>query len=297
MIHCGLGRETTTMSSSTKKPPSPSQSDQDSWRSSNREYWAELAALHGGLDEYGVQILREGGSTLRSIELGQLGELRGKSVLNLQCHIGLDAMSLARAGALVTGIDFCQEAIDWANREAGALGLSAQFHCMEYSDVPEKLNRTFDIVLASYGILVWLPSVREWMQIVQPLVNPGGLFLIVDEHPFAAVFSGDKSLTDLKPEVPYAESGEPYITHNRYSYAAESITLSHQVQYKWPHGLGELVNAVVSTGMTIEALNEYHCCHYEILAGMTRKDDGFWYLQDHPSSIPLLFSLLARKQR
>ena len=40
-----------------------------------------------------------GGTSLKEIELNELGEVAGKQLLHLQCHFGLDTLSLARLGA------------------------------------------------------------------------------------------------------------------------------------------------------------------------------------------------------
>jgi 2-polyprenyl-3-methyl-5-hydroxy-6-metoxy-1,4-benzoquinol methylase len=54
---------------------------------------------------------------LNSIELDLLGDIKGKSVLHLQCHFGLDTM-LARLGADATGIDLSDKAIESAKQIA-----------------------------------------------------------------------------------------------------------------------------------------------------------------------------------
>ncbi len=51
-----------------------------------------------------------GASSLTDVEEEALrravGEVAGLEVIHLQCHIGFDSISLARAGARVTGLDF-----------------------------------------------------------------------------------------------------------------------------------------------------------------------------------------------
>ena len=77
----------------------------------NRQNWDERAAIHAR-DTTGVYTLdrfRAGESALPGIEAAELGAVRGKRVLHLQCHIGLDTLRLARLGAVATGL---QSALD-----------------------------------------------------------------------------------------------------------------------------------------------------------------------------------------
>ncbi|MFW9820631.1 MAG: hypothetical protein ACFFE5_13560 [Candidatus Thorarchaeota archaeon] len=64
----------------------------------NKELWDEFAKIHYELEseEYSVKSFLKGKSTLRSFELEEMGNVRGKSLLHLQCHFGLDTLSWAR---------------------------------------------------------------------------------------------------------------------------------------------------------------------------------------------------------
>jgi hypothetical protein len=56
---------------------------------------------------YDVEGFRTGavGSTLRSFEAAEAGDVRGKRLGHLQCHIGLATLSWARRGAVVSGLN------------------------------------------------------------------------------------------------------------------------------------------------------------------------------------------------
>ncbi len=68
----------------------------------NRTHWDELAEVHA--ESYDYEKLIKGGHVMDSIQTGEVGDVRNKSMLHLQCHIGTDTLSWARLGADVTGL-------------------------------------------------------------------------------------------------------------------------------------------------------------------------------------------------
>ena len=74
----------------------------------NRQNWEERAAIHARdtSGDYMLDRFRAGEDALHEIEAAELGDISGKRVLHLQCHIGRDTLCLARRGAVVNGLDF-----------------------------------------------------------------------------------------------------------------------------------------------------------------------------------------------
>ena len=93
----------------------------------NRRNWDERAAIHArdATGFYPLDRFRAGESAFQGIEAAELGDVRGKRVLHLQCHIGLDTLRLARLGAVATGLDFSGAAVNAARRLAEETGLKA----------------------------------------------------------------------------------------------------------------------------------------------------------------------------
>ncbi len=80
----------------------------------NRKSWNSRTEAHINSKFYDVDGFLKGNSSLNDIELSLLGDLKGKSILHLQCHFGQDTISLTRLGADVTGIDLSDKAIESA---------------------------------------------------------------------------------------------------------------------------------------------------------------------------------------
>jgi hypothetical protein len=69
----------------------------DEYLDTNQQLWNEWTALHQRSDFYDLAGFKAGGSSLRPSERAELAELAGRSLLHLQCHLGLDTLSWARS--------------------------------------------------------------------------------------------------------------------------------------------------------------------------------------------------------
>jgi SAM-dependent methyltransferase len=154
----------------------------------NRQAWNLKTEVHLRSDFYRHDAFLKGASSLNPIECHLLGDLDQRSVLHLQCHFGQDTLSLERLGAQVTGVDLSDSAIDTARATATDLGSSAEFICCNLYDLPQHLNRTFDLVFTSYGTIGWLPDLKRWAAVVSHFLKPGGRFIMVDFHPVVWMF-------------------------------------------------------------------------------------------------------------
>jgi SAM-dependent methyltransferase len=138
----------------------------------NRALWDARARTHGTTPNdmlYDVDSFLAGRQTLYGIELELAGDVTGQDVLHLQCHFGMDTLNWARLGARVTGVDFSSTAIVRARELAELAGLTADFVEADTQNLPSGLAGRFDLVIATYGVLCWIPGtlargcvVRRW---------------------------------------------------------------------------------------------------------------------------------------
>jgi SAM-dependent methyltransferase len=104
----------------------------------------------------------------------------------------MDTMSWVKKGAgPVVGIDFSPKAIEAARALSKELGIETEFVECDVYDAADRLQRTFDVVFSSYGVLCWLGDLRRWADNVARLVAPGGLFYLVEFHPFVWALADD----------------------------------------------------------------------------------------------------------
>jgi SAM-dependent methyltransferase len=225
----------------------------------NRELWDRWTKLHAQFQSqvYDLDRFKAGETTLKEIEREELGDVAGKSLLHLQCHFGLDTLSWARRGASVTGVDFSAEAIALARSLSVELNIDAEFLCCDIYDLPEFLQKQFDIVFTSYGVLPWLPDLQSWAEVVARYLRAGGTFYMVEAHPIRRILL-PRRVDDLgKPvECGYFSGRDPVKVAECGSYAVPGVG-SVATAYYWSHGLGEIVTALSSAGLRLEFLHEF----------------------------------------
>src|SRR5512137_1404043 len=108
----------------------------------NRDSWDRRVPEHFGI-WYRIADFRKGQLTIDDVQLADLSDVSGKSLLHLQCNAGLDTLLWARRGAVVTGVDISPKAIEIARGLARESVIPARFLCSDIFDIPVTLNGTF----------------------------------------------------------------------------------------------------------------------------------------------------------
>lgn len=266
----------------------------DDYISSNRQLWNDWTGLHVESTFYDVAGFKAGRSSLNPLEVAEVGEVRGKTLLHLQCHFGQDTLSWARLGATVTGADLSDEAIAFARQLAAELDLPATFVRSNLYDLPQVLDGQFDIVFVNVGALSWLPDLAAWGRIVAHYLKPGGFFYIREIHPLSQLFEPTPDGTGLELRYSYFKTDEPMRFDVQGSYATAADYQG--VEYNWNHSLGEIVGALLDAGLHLQFLHEFAYNDFgNQFPGMVQGDDGWWRATGPAAHLPLMFSIRASK--
>lgn len=256
----------------------------------NRDWWDERVGIHLQSPLYDLPGFRAGRSSLATYEAEELGPVAGLELLHLQCHIGLDTLSWARLGALVTGYDFSRPALEAARALASDLGLEASFVEGELDLAPETLGRRFDVVYTGKGALIWLRDIGRWAETVARLLRPGGRLYLVEFHP----------LTDIMEESPTFRAdyvaGAEAVYDEPGDYAAPEAVTENNRSHQWLHPLGEVVTKLADSGLRIELLEERNETYFPRFPPPYLEEvaDGLWVPPPGRPRIPLVYSLRAR---
>jgi len=169
-----------------------------------------------------------GGYGLPPIVRATLGDLKEKRVLHVQCGTGEATAELAELGAVATGVDPWEEALD-AARERWPSILWVQG---EAQALPAELRRArFDLVYAGEGALGRVTDLDAFAHGLADAVRAGGELLLFEDHPVADCVDG--------------------LLRWRADYFVDPA----EGESAWR--LGQVVTALARAGFRVEALEEY----------------------------------------
>ncbi len=262
----------------------------------NRRNWDERASIHARdvTGNYLLDRFRAGEDCLHAIEAAELGDISGKRVLHLQCHIGRDTLCLARRGADVTGLDFSAAALDVARRLSEETGITADFVLGTVDRAPDLTPGPFDLVFVTWGTICWLPDMADWAKVIASVLAPGGELYFADAHPAFNVLEdwAGKLVATYDFQTP-AEA--PLQFANETTYTGDPTILSHQSTAEWIHSLSAVLGGLIDAGLTITMFREHEVLPWRGLPILVPASDRMWRLPDGYPRIPLSYSLRARK--
>ena len=262
----------------------------------NKARWDELAELHFEDSDYDVKGFLEGNTSLMDLEIKDMGDVKGKKLLHLQCHFGMDTLSWARLGAEVTGVDFSEKGIANAKKLAELSNLDGKFVASNIMDLEENLDgkSSYDIVFTSYGVLGWLSDMKRWAEVIAFYLKPGGKFYIAETHPVGGIFD-DEDENVLKPRYNYFYSSEPEYGEYGNSYAIGDRQLKNKGEYWWSHTVSDIINSLIDAGLKIEFFREYPYLCWKMLPFLEKRGK-LHYMPDKYPQIPMTFTIQAVKE-
>lgn len=253
----------------------------------NRAAWNQKTSIHQQSEFYDLAGFKAGKSSLNPLELRLLGEVRGKRVLHLQCHFGMDSISLARLGASVTGVDLSDAAVALAQELAAEEQTDARFVCCNVYDTRAHVGDLFDKVFTSYGTIGWLPDLAPWARVIADSLVAGGSFLIVDFHPALWMMADDFSHI----QYPYNSSpDEPIVETISGTYADRDAAIT-TTTYGWNHSLAKLITALLQVGLQVDAFEEHTSSPYNCFQNIEQGADGQWRVIGLGDKLPMVYAL------
>ena len=265
-----------------------------------RESWNVATRNHNAHKGDQAAFLRGGGDTLFPEELALLGDVAGKRLVHLQCNAGQDSLCLARRGALVTGIDFSDEAVGAARGLATETGIPARFIEAEVVRWMAETEERFDLAFASYGVVGWLADLDAWARGVRRVLAPGARFVYIDFHPVAWSVGADGSLSgdDYFATEPFVAPVRDYVALSGAALGgtAAAQPLPNEVPaLSYQHTLAAIVTAMASAGLIIEHLAEFPFANgCKVTPALVAAPGRRWVWPARAAGLPLMFGLAVR---
>ncbi|MEF2074122.1 class I SAM-dependent methyltransferase [Consotaella aegiceratis] len=263
----------------------------------NRANWDERADLHATdtTGSYRIAQVLAGGSSLHEIEVSEIGDVTGLDIVHLQCHIGLDTLSLKHLGARsVTGLDFSPRALAAARDFAAGAGTEARFVEASLYDAPMALGATYDLAFVTWGAICWLPDLARWAEVIAAVLRPGGRLYLLEGHPEM----NQMEWRDGRFHVAYdwmSPAGGPQAWDEATTYTGDERKLVNTRCYEWFHPVGQIVTAVLDAGLRLDFLHEHDRIAWRAFPDMVEVGEDLFAMPEGTTKIPMALSLGATK--
>lgn len=222
-------------------------------RRANRSEWDGYAddyqATHGEfLGDVAFVWCPEG---VDEAQAGLLGDVSGRSVLEIGCGAAQCARWLGTRGARPVGLDLSMRQLQHARRIDDTTGRRVPVVLGTATDLPFA-DATFDVVFSAFGALQFVLDAGRAVDEAARVLRPGGTFAFSVTHPVRWCLPDDptrdglvvtSSYWDRRPYVEEDESGAAtYVEHHRTLgdwvglLARSGFALTGLLEPEWPEG-------------------------------------------------------------
>lgn len=253
----------------------------------NRYAWNLITPEHEYSSFYCIDKFIKTKNSLNSIELDALGNITGKKILHLQPHICNDSISMAEKGAIVTVVDFSNEAIRIGKKLSDMLNVRLDF--IEDNVLNIGFENEFDIVFLSYGALCWIPDLEYYFNLIHTALKKGGLFYFVDFHSNLLCYD---TVTN-KRKYDATSPQEPIHELRSGSYAGPVGHKEYEVYY-WIHSVPDIVNSLLNAGFNLSQIEEFDYLPFDCFPGLEQSGIT-WKFKGELKGLPLLLSVKSHK--
>ncbi|MFF5011149.1 class I SAM-dependent methyltransferase [Streptomyces phaeochromogenes] len=263
----------------------------------NRANWDARTPVHLASRFYDVEAQPDPFRWFAPFEWEDLGELAGREVAHLQCHLGTETLAFARRGARTVGLDISGASVAAARDLAAKADCAVDYVRANVYDAVDALGeRRFDVVYTGKGALCYLPDLDRWAEVIACLLKPGGRLYLVEFHPLLNAL-GPKPAPDEGPDLllrhDYLQGRGAIHGNSTHTYTDGPAVDGATESFEWRHGLDEVINALAGAGLRIVRLRESEELPWPRFPQMIRTSWGWWRLPDSAPRIPLLYGLLA----
>lgn len=210
--------------------------NREAWTKANAEYTDRTARESWAREEIDWGMF----SGLES-ELGALGDVAGKDVVELGCGTAYFGAWLAKRGARVTGVDPTPAQLDTARRMQDEFDLHFPLVEAPAEEVPLP-DESFDLVVSEYGASIWADP-ELWIAEAARLLRPGGRLAFLCNSTLSILCSPDEGRVEERLMRGHRDLG-------RIDWPSED----GGVNFHLPHG--EMIRILRANGFEIEALHE-----------------------------------------
>ncbi len=250
-----------------------------------RKSWDKIAEPYRKRYEISTDVVHYGPLCPGEDKLHLLSDIRGKTIIDLGCGGGQNAVALAKMGARVTAVDFSPEQIRLAENLASDHNATIEFITGEISDLSFLPKSGFDIAISACAI-AYVPDIESSFAEAFRILKPGGKFILSDMNPLQYIIDEIEGGVEFNHIYPY----EPLLLkwHWEFDELKRAPGFQHFVR-----SIPRYHNALTATGFTVSKILEPQSTLDTPHIGFSEEIiEEYKYIADH---IPITFIIVCRK--
>ena len=210
--------------------------NREAWTKANEEYTDARAGEAWAAEEITWGMFGPSDS-----ELGVLGDLAGKDVIELGCGTAYWSAWLARRGARPVGVDVTPAQLETARALQAEHGL--EFPLLEAGAEAVPLpDASFDLAFSEYGASLWCEP-AAWIGEAARLLRPGGRLIFLTNSPLLMLCTPESG-----------ERASERLERDQFGMYRFEWPDEEGIEFHLPHG--ELIRVLGEHGFAVEALHE-----------------------------------------
>ena len=132
--------------------------------------------------------------------------------------------------------------------------VAVSFQVADVCNLPDELaSGKFDFAHTGGGSLVWIPDIEVWAKNVSSALRAGGKLLLLEEHPIAGCLWVQDGVLIIEND--YFSRKKPIVNSGWSHFEGGENAQETKYEFCWP--LGDVITALVSSGLRIDHLSEY----------------------------------------
>ena len=170
-------------------------------------------------------------------DLGLLGDVSGKNVVELGCGGGQCSIAFAKMGARVTAVDISDKQLSYARRLASKENVKVKFLKADIEHLSAIPEGSQDVAFSAYAFQ-YIKNLREGLDGVYSLLKSGGIFVFSLDHPFYWCFP--ENIMELRVVRSYFDGN----------------SRRGDLGQEYPRSISELFNALFESGFIVATIVE-----------------------------------------
>jgi len=208
--------------------------------------WDNIAVLYRKKYTIACDTVHYGPLCAGENKLHLLGNISGLKACDLGCGGGQNSVAMAKAKAIVTGVDFSELQLDEARKLAKRKKVEVDFIASDVTSMPMFENDSYDLAFTACAF-AFVKKLDDAFAEAYRIVKPGGRFVVSVMHPMQFIIDGEEGEMYFNSAYPFL----PRVLKWTWDFKEKSIWFQHSLR-----SVSCYHNALANAGFIVKKIIE-----------------------------------------